>query len=102
MSNEAKQFIDGILKENPMMNSGNEDAAALKYNPKDMIDDIGTFWVVTKATPESEIEDILFKSSVLSMVVQFRGGLKPEEIIIITPDEDKALDIAHDQIVAPE
>ena len=44
-------------------------------------DEIGKFWVVTKPTKESILLDILFESDILGMGMQFKGGLKKDEII---------------------
>lgn len=45
-----------------------------------MIDNIGKFWVVTKPTELSVIEDILFETDIKSLFNQVRGGLKEEDI----------------------
>ena len=59
------------------------------------------FYVVTKASPNSTLGDILFKIDPIGFANQIRGGLKPEEIVIITMDQDEALNAAHDQLGAP-
>jgi hypothetical protein len=42
---------------------------------------INKFWVVTKPTRDSELNDILFHSDMKYMRNQFVGGLKANEII---------------------
>jgi hypothetical protein len=41
---------------------------------------IEKFWVVTKPGPESELGDICFETDVKGLALQFRGGLKEEDI----------------------
>ena len=59
---------------------------------------ITKFWVVTKPTKNSELEDILFKSDISQMELQFRGGLTAKEIIGLYMDKDEALGIAQSSL----
>lgn len=92
MSNKnVLNYIKEVTGNGPIDHPGNSDKEALKFNrPKD-IDDIGTFWVVTRPTGQSELIDILFKSSVKGMMIQAGGGLSTTDTIAITPDYEKAL-----------
>jgi len=60
------------------------------------------FYVVTKASPNSEIGDIFFKVDPIGFANQIRGGLKPEEIVVITSDMEEARAAAFDQVEAPD
>ena len=51
---------------------------------------IEKFWVVTKPGPVSEIGDICFETDAKGLALQFRGGLKEEEIHAIYTDHDEA------------
>ena len=57
-------------------------------------DDIGEFWVVTKASDVSEIKDILFDSTVKNMMLQAKGGLEMNDVIYIGKDKQQAIEIA--------
>lgn len=63
---------------------------------KKVQDEVGPFYVVTKGTPESEIIDIMFDSTVPGMMLQSRGGLDVDDILLITPDQSKAKALADD------
>jgi hypothetical protein len=54
------------------------------------VDEIGHFWVVTKPTKNSEFIDIFFRSSIPNLLLNFKGGLKIDEIVLITKSELKA------------
>lgn len=41
---------------------------------------IDKFWVVTLPKPESVMDDILFETDIKGLALQFRGGLREEEI----------------------
>ena len=60
------------------------------------------FYVVTTASPDSEIGDIFFKVDPIGFANQIRGGLKPEQIVVITSDMEEARAAAYDQVEAPE
>lgn len=51
---------------------------------------IEKFWIVTKPTKVSTLGDILFKSDVHGLQLQFLGGLKSENIHGIYTDEAEA------------
>ena len=48
------------------------------------------FWVVTKPSPVSGLEDILFPCDFGRLMLQVRGGLQEDEIVGIFADEDEA------------
>ena len=53
-------------------------------------DEVGKFWVVTAATQDSVLEDILFEATIAIIMKQAKGGLEADEIMMITKDENKA------------
>lgn len=65
----------------------------------EMVDEVGSFWVVTRPSEISTMEDILFESNVLHFANQIRGGLYEEEVIGLYKDESKAVKTA-DQLIA--
>jgi hypothetical protein len=48
------------------------------------------FWVVTRPTPASGIEDICFACTVEGLMRRARGGLQEDEIVAIYADETEA------------
>jgi hypothetical protein len=48
------------------------------------------FFVVTKPSPVSTVEDILFPCDFERLMLQIRGGLQEDEIVGIFADEDEA------------
>ena len=56
------------------------------------------FWVVTKATPDSTLNDIAFLADAKSLIRQARGGLNEEDIVLVTLDAKEANEAAKDQI----
>ncbi len=65
----------------------------------EMVDEVGSFWVVTRPNEGSTMEDIVFESNVLHFANQVRGGLYEEEVIGIYKEESKAVKTA-DQLIA--
>lgn len=59
-------------------------------------------WIVTKPTPESEIVDILFSSTMDELELQFRGGLEAKNIVAIYTEEPEARRIAEGQLLVRE
>jgi len=55
---------------------------------------LGELWIVTRATKDSTLGDILFKASPYRLALQVRGGLDPEEIIGWFDDASEANQIA--------
>ena len=55
---------------------------------------IHKFWIVTKPTKRSTLEDICFKTDAKGLILQGRGGLDPEDILFTTPDGLEAQDFA--------
>jgi len=60
------------------------------------------FWIVTKPTKNSTIPDICFKADAKGLILQARGGLDPEDILLTTLDELHALTFALDAIRAED
>jgi hypothetical protein len=65
----------------------------------EMVDEVGSFWVVTRPNQQSTMEDVVFESSVLHFANQIRGGLYEDEVIGLYKDEAKAVKTA-DQLIA--
>ena len=61
-------------------------------------DEIGKFWVVTKASRKSQIDDILFETDVIGMRMQFLGGLSAVDIVGFYKDENRARKVAEDEL----
>lgn len=58
--------------------------------------DVPTFFVVTKPMFDSDrVEDIVFEADPISFANQIRGGLKEEEITLLTTNEQKAMRLAN-------
>ncbi len=51
---------------------------------------IEKFWMVTKPGPVSELGDICFETDAKGLALQFRGGLKEEDIHAIYTDHKEA------------
>ena len=51
---------------------------------------IEKFWVVTLPKPESVLEDILFETDIKGLALQFRGGLREEDIHAVFTDKPEA------------
>lgn len=63
----------------------------LKENAIDGInDEIGKIWVVTAPTESSEMLDIVFEVNIGSLMNQARGGLDPDDVLMLTKDQKKA------------
>ena len=60
------------------------------------------FWIVTKPTKHSTVLDICFKTDAQGLILQARGGLDPEDILLTTLDELHALTFALDAIRAED
>ena len=58
-----------------------------------MIDEVGKFWVVTKPSPHSEIQDIVFQTDIFGMYRQFLGGLHQAEIYGFYKTKTKAMNV---------
>lgn len=51
---------------------------------------IEKFWVVTKPGPVSELGDICFETDAKGLALQFRGGLKEDDIHAMFTDHKEA------------
>lgn len=49
------------------------------------------FWVVTKATDNSTLGDIMFQTDAQGLIRQARGGLHEDDVLLTTCDADEAL-----------
>ena len=66
------------------------------------VDEVGHFLVVTAATKESTVNDIMFRANVSYMTLQQKGGLKPTDIrgIFLIEHKEKAEKMAEELIAA--
>lgn len=62
------------------------------------IDELGKFYVVTRPTHHSTLNDIMFEADIPRMYLQFRGGLLLEEILGLYKSKAKAKKAAKDLI----
>lgn len=53
---------------------------------------ISSFWVVTKPTKFSTLQDIVYRSTPQEIGLQFLGGLKPENVVAFYDDESSAME----------
>ena len=51
---------------------------------------IGKFWIVTSPRPESVLDDILFETDIKGLALQFRGGLREEDIHAVFTEKPEA------------
>jgi len=51
---------------------------------------VDQFWVVTDPTPESELSDICFVTTLPKIILQARGGLAAEQNPTVYTDRDEA------------
>ena len=73
-----------------------------EFEPSNLqTDEVGEFWVVTVPTPDSELLDILFKSTVADIALSYRGGLKASELLGVFTDEGRAREFALKQLQSP-
>lgn len=63
-----------------------------------VVDEIGKFWAVTSASPVSELEDILFETTVKDMMTQAKGGLESRELIGVFKDHAAAMKLAKEHL----
>ena len=56
------------------------------------------FWIVTKATPVSTINDIAFLTDIPGLMKQARGGLDEDEIVLVTFDAQEANEAARAEL----
>ena len=63
--------------------------------------EIKDFWVVTTATKDSELVDVMFRTDIKKMALQFAGGLQTHEIIGLYTEEAEALIKAKDAMANP-
>lgn len=74
------------------LSQGPRSASGLKVN-----NDV-YFFVVVKPTAQSTFRDTVFKIDPVGLVNQFAGGLKIEEIVMITTNQQKAVSEANKQL----
>lgn len=63
------------------------------YQQPKIHDEVGKFWVVTKPSPHSDIQDIVFQTNVMGMRLQFLGGLHQDEVYGFYKTKTKAMNI---------
>jgi len=51
---------------------------------------IEKFWIVTLPKAESVLEDILFETDIKGLALQFRGGLREEDIHAVFTEKEAA------------
>jgi hypothetical protein len=51
---------------------------------------IDKFWVVTLPKLESVLEDVLFETDIKGLALQFRGGLREDDIHAVFTDKELA------------
>jgi hypothetical protein len=56
------------------------------------------FWIVTKATSVSTLNDIAFLTDAEGLIRQARGGLDEKDIVLVTLDAKEANEAAKDQL----
>ena len=66
----------------------------MRYGPDDR------FWVVTDATPESELGDVLFESTLRGLELQFKGGLSMDRNPTIFGRREEAKAEARNRLLA--
>jgi hypothetical protein len=100
MSKNSKKELEKIAstKHKGLPKHVNESIEEVQQ-PK-MVDEVGSFWVVTRPNEKSTMEDIMFESNVLHFANQIRGGLYEEEVIGLYKDESKAVKTANQLITA--
>lgn len=54
------------------------------------IDELGSFWVVTRPTKMSTIVDICFEATTRKLMLQALGGLRPADVLGVYKSEDRA------------
>ena len=92
---DSSDFID-IGPSSIKKDRGNFNRSDLAYNP--LVDQINTFWIVTKANSDSTIEDIAFEINLKDFGLQILGGLKFSDIIAVVKTRSQAMNIAQEQI----
>ena len=55
---------------------------------------VNRYWIVTRASPVSELADICFPCSFEQFMLLNRGGLKEEDIVGVFADEEEARKVA--------
>jgi len=66
----------------------------MRFGPDDK------FWVVTDASPESELDDLIFQTSLRGLELQFRGGLTMAIKPTLFTEEAEARIEAYGRLVA--
>jgi len=64
------------------------------------VDEIGKFWVVTKPSEVSHLQDIFWASSIFEFVHALKAGLKSEEVVGLFKDENQAKKTAQELLSA--
>ncbi len=56
------------------------------------IDQVGHFFVVTKATPDSTLADIVTEIDIPGIMIQSRGGLEVTDLLAVFIGRDQAIE----------
>lgn len=70
-----------------------------KYNPEGLKDKLGAFFIVTKPTSldkNTQLKDIVFKTTIFYLFNQLDGGLPKEEIVGIFKSKSEANQLANE------
>lgn len=59
---------------------------------------IKIFWIVTKPTRKSVLQDICFATDIIGIGLQYLGGLKPDEVLGMFTSEKEAEDMAKSEL----
>ncbi len=57
---------------------------------------VNVFWVVTRPSRSSTLQDIIFECDLEGLSNNFAGGLKPDDIIGVWTTEDSAMVVAEE------
>jgi hypothetical protein len=63
-------------------------------------DEVGSFYVVTHASPVSELHDICFKTDIMNIILQTKGGLDQSDILGIYKTKEAAVAKARELLKA--
>jgi len=58
--------------------------------------EIKEFWVVTKPTPFSVLQDVCFQSDWKGIILQSKGGLNPDEVMAVFDNQIEAVNLAEE------
>ena len=62
------------------------------------IDKTSPLWVVVKPEAQAVLEDVVFETTLSGLRNQFKGGLEPTDIIMVTDNKEEAIELAHEML----